>query len=207
MRLFCVILCLLSVHAKAQFCCGLVPPTVVPNTVINVNVWDSVRNLGKLSISKWNDWAPVQSVTGSKTSAALKDTNNVTTPIHVIINALNDYSTSSAGFGTSNTMGYPAGCFLECLFQNTSFTLTVSGVPAGHNVTVKFVCGTDNSAGGTTLNETITSGAYSSGSFNAYGNNLLAGLKTTTALPPSAGSVVFTFTGTIALLTAFTISY
>lgn len=159
------------------------------NDTINVQVWDSIRNVGKFTNAAWNNWSPQNATAGSLTSAPLKYATGVSSPITLKTDAYNDYLLTTGGFGSSNTMGYPAGAFNIILYQTVVVqTFTFQNVSAG-TYRVEIVSGTNSGAG--PYSATWASGSAAQ-TVNAFNNT--STLVVLDNLTPSSGNIVITGT-------------
>lgn len=105
------------------------------NDTVQVNIWDSVNNIGKVNLAApnfWNEWNINE--LSVVISPAFKYKTGSQSPIQAQFDAINSYVDNGSGYNGSTTSGYPVGVFRVALFNTTTpNTLTLTGLPTATN--------------------------------------------------------------------------
>lgn len=134
---------------------------------IQVNLWDSTGNVGKVNLAKWNEWNIRANSDGNLFSYQFVWTNGTTSPIQAAwrannktARALTAYVDNTVGYASAQTTNFPTGCFRVVGYNN------------GNDLSYLMFTGLDNSKtyrlellasrnSGTTLIATFSYGAAS----------------------------------------------
>lgn len=174
--------------------------TVGSADTIDINPWDSIKNVGKGTDPTVNYWAPVGAPGGgtaglSGTSANLKTRAGTQTGISVSIDNVNDYHQNVAGWGTGNSTGFPASDFGIVLFNTiTPSTLTIKGFTGVFftSINVQFVSSVD--VGNTNNYLSIFTSGSATDQVNSAASPILKAPLLSNLTPDGSGNIPVTLT-------------
>ena len=190
---------------------GFVTPPSVTYDTIQVNVYDSAANKGKMTGKVapdfWNQWSidKTNSTTSGLYSTYLLNKTGTTTGIRVkLVNGAADYSDNTAAYGATapaNSTGFPDSTFWSAHYRTSSPTLTISGLDNAKTYTIKILT-SRNSA--TSRPQTFTIGATGVSQDAALNKSTLV---TFTDISPSSGDIncVITFSASFCYVNALQI--
>lgn len=143
------------------------------NDTLNVNLWDSVNNIGKVNLNAptlWNEWN-INEV-NVQPSFNFKYQTGVQSPITASWDAINSYVDNGSGYNSSTTSGFPVPVFRVALFNTTTpNTFTLAHLPTATNgYRLEIITSRSNIINNNATNETWTIGATSH-SLNAKSND------------------------------------
>lgn len=167
-------------------------PSGVTNDTLNINVWDSVNNIGKVNLAAptfWNEWNINEST--NPISFQFKYQTGVQSPITAKFDAINSYVDNGNNYNSGTTSGYPISAFRVTVFNTTTpNTLTLGALPTATNgYRVEFLVSRSTA---TTRPMTIQIGAQSV-TRDAMNNDVTFVFDN---LTPTAGNLVFNLSST-----------
>lgn len=114
---------------------GTVSSGGTSNDTVQVNIWDSINNIGKVSLAApnfWNEWN-INEIT-NPVSFQFSYKTGAQSPITAQFDAINSYVDNTAGYNSGTTSGFPVGAFRVAVFNTTTpNTLTLRNLPAATN--------------------------------------------------------------------------
>lgn len=170
------------------------PPSVNTNDTVQVNVWDSVNNIGKVNLAApnlFNEWNINENTSPSPTSYLFKYKTGVQSPITTKFDAINSYVDNGAGYNSSTTSGFPVAGFRVALFNTTTpNTFTIQNLPTATNGYKVIFVGSRSTATSRPMSINIGATTVTHDAMNNDAN------FTFDNLTPSSGTLTFTFSST-----------